>query len=54
MGADSASETLQELQKRRDDEEYADDLLSGCYLHLDKDSIPCVGITASSGIAYFS
>jgi hypothetical protein len=41
---DSASETVQQLtlQKRRDDEEYARDKLSGCYLHLDQDSIPCV------------
>jgi hypothetical protein len=39
---DSASETLQQLQKRRDDEEYVDDILSGCYVHLDKESIPCV------------
>jgi hypothetical protein len=39
---DSTSETLQQLQKRFDDEEYADEILSGCYVHLDKDSISCV------------
>jgi hypothetical protein len=42
IGDTANSETLQQLQKRRDDEEYADDILSGCYLHLDKDSITCV------------
>jgi hypothetical protein len=42
MGASASEKTLKQLQKRLHDEEYADETLFGCYLHLDKESIPCV------------